>query len=199
MLPLVGIAQSGPGAYILVDNRLKVYTGNLEVFERGLTSKEGKGKKKTWEANEVYWARVGTRHYMPVKGFEIMGALRPRIIDQGLAEVLDSGRVSLLRYDQQVNSSTMNSRGSYTGMSSTVSTYLLQSATDENAVTIPMNRLSGKGPEFQAMLSPYFSSRPDLQAQLAKGEVRRRNLAAFFHAFNTGQPFIAKPEDAEKE
>ena len=62
-----------------------------------------------------------------------------------------------------------------------------------------MNRLSGKGSEFREMLAPYFSTRPDLLQQLEKGEVSRRNLAAFVHAYNTKQPFVAKPEDASKE
>ena len=204
MLPFISSAQllmleGEPGSYILVDNRLTAYKATMLVNEHGLIAKDGKNKKQVWKASEVYWASVGKRHYWPVTGFEIMGTLRPRLIEHGLAELLDSGRVSLLRYDQQMNTGTINSGGSYVPMNNTVSTYLLQLATEENAVTIPMNRLSGKGPEFQAMLSPYFSSRPDLQAQLAKGEVRRRNLAAFFHAFNTGQPFVAKPEDADNE
>jgi hypothetical protein len=197
---LLGNSAAGPGTYLLVDNRLKVYMGNLAIDENSLTAKEGKNKKQVWKASEVYWARIGTKRYMPVTGFQLPGMLRPRIIPYGLAELLDSGRLSLLRYDQHSSAPGSNASGGYVGPSgATTSYYLLQPATEENAATIPMNLLSGKGPEFREMLSPYFASRPDLQAQLAKGDVARRNLAAFFHAFNTGQPFVAKPEDLKDE
>lgn len=195
-LPLAAMAQSGPGTYILVDNRTVTYNGNLEIFDRGLTSKEGKGKKKVWEAGEVYWARIGTHHFLPVSGFRVPAGLRFINVEHGLAEVLDSGRVSLLRYDYQIGSAMS---GPVDGLSGTSSTYLLQVPTEENTLVIPMSRLSGKGSEFREMLAPYFSSRPDLVAQLQKGDVSRRNLAAFVHAYNTKQPFVAKPEDADKE
>jgi len=199
-LPLAAMAQSGPGTYILVDNRTVTYNGNLEIFDRGLTSKEGKGKKKVWQASEVYWARVGTHRYLPVGGFQVPAGLLLKKVEHGLAEVLDSGRVALLRYDYTVGGPMPSGpQGNFASYSNTVSTYLLQVPTEENTLVIPMSRLSGKGSEFREMLAPYFSSRPDLVAQLQKGDVSRRNLAAFVHAYNTKQPFVAKPEDADKE
>ncbi|MDB5268373.1 MAG: hypothetical protein JWP58_1413 [Hymenobacter sp.] len=197
-LPVVAAAQSGPGTYILVDNRQVQYTGNLDIFDRGLTSKEGKGKKKVWQASEVYWARIGTHRYLPVGGFRVPAGLRFVNVEHGLAEILDSGRVSLLRYDYSVGGPVPT--GPVGGFStSSVSAYLLQVPDEEKALVIPMNRLSGKGSEFREMLAPYFATRADLLQQLEKGDVSRRNLAAFVHAYNTKQPFVAKPEDAEKE
>ncbi len=199
-LPLVGTAQSGPGTYILVDNRQVVYAGDLDVSGYRLKSKEGKAGEKpkivTWQASEVYWARVGQQRYLPVSNFSIPAGLGFKKMNHGLAEVLDSGRVTLLRYDYEVGGGGTGPAGFSTR---TVSAYLLQVPDEEDALLIPMNFLSGKGAEFREMLAPHFSTRPDLLKQLEKGEVARRNLVAFVHAYNTKQPFVAKPEDAQKE
>ena len=200
VLPLVGAAQSGPGTYILVDNRQVVYTGDLDISGLRLVSKEGKEKEKpktvTWQASEVYWARVGQQRWLPVSNFPIPAGLGFKKVEYGLAEVLDSGRVLLLRYDYEVGGGGMGPAGFSTR---TMSVYLLQVPDDENALLIPMNFLSGKGTEFREMLAPHFSARPDLLQQLEKGEVARRNLVAFVHAYNTKQPFVAKPENAQQD
>ncbi|MDB5233656.1 MAG: hypothetical protein JWR44_649 [Hymenobacter sp.] len=201
-LPLFTRAQAGQGTYILVDNRLKTYTGTLEIFDRGLTAKEDRGKKKVWEASEIYWARVGNHRYLPVGGFQVSPAPKSRV-EHGMAELLDSGRVSLLRYDYNVGSPGVGvadvGGGFSPGYASTLSVYLLQVPNEEDALAIPINRLTGKGAELRQMLAPYFASRADLVQQLESGAVTRRTLTAFVHAYNSGQPFVPKPGDAGSE
>ena len=193
LLPLLVAAQAEPGTYILVDNRQVVYHGKLKIVHGELRARDDSGKRQVWQPDEVYWARVGTQAYLPAKDFQIPNILSFRPIAYGLAAVLDSGRLTLLRYDYEVGGpGTMGANGSMGGMGSmTNSAYLLQLPTEESAQLIPMNYLSGKGADFKAMLAPYFASRPDLVQLLEKGEISRRNLAAFVHAFNTKQPFVA--------
>ena len=197
LTPLLGAAQSGPGVYILVDNRTVVYQGDLDISGRGLVARPATGKKQVWQASEVYWARVDNRRYLPVGGFQVNPSPRSRV-EHGLAQLLDSGRVSLLRYDYEVGGGGLSAMpGGVMGGSptSTRSIYLLQFPTEDDALAIPMNLLSGKGAAFREMLAPYFASRPDLLQQLENGVVARRNLLAFVHAFNTGQPFL--PQSGE--
>ncbi|MCI1186854.1 hypothetical protein MON38_05440 [Hymenobacter sp. DH14] len=198
--PLLASAQSGLGTYILVDNRTVVYKGDLDVSGRGLVARPENGKKQVWQASEVYWARIGNRRYLPVGGFQVNPSPRSRV-EHGLAQVLDSGRVLLLRYDYDVGGgfSGMPGTNMVVNPTSTRSIYLLQVPAEDDALAIPMNLLSGKGPEFRQMLAPYFASRPDLIQQLESGVVARRNLPAFVHAFNTGQPFIPKADEGTSE
>ena len=200
-LPMLAAAQAEAGTYILVDNRQVVYQGDLVITGQKLVARAG-GKKKVWQASEVYWARIGRRHFLPVGGFQTTPSPYSRV-ERGLAEILDSGRVSLLRYDYEVQSGGMGGAGmngvgmgAPTFYTATKSVYLLQVPTEDEAQAIPMNLLSGKGNEFRAMLTPYFSSRPDLLELLEKGVIKRGNLAAFFHAFNTKQPFVEQPGTA---
>ncbi len=192
LLPLLAAAQAEPGTYLLVDNRQVVYHGKLKIVNGELRARDDGGKRQVWKPDEVYWARVGTQPYLPEKDFQIPNALSFRPVAYGLAAVLDSGRLTLLRYDYEVGGPGMGTNGSMGGMgSTTLSAYLLQLPTEESAQLIPMNYYSGKGADFKAMLAPYFASRPDLVQLLEKGEISRRNLAAFVHAFNTKQPFVA--------
>ena len=194
LLPLLAAAQAEPGTYILVDNRQVVYRGDLTITGQRIISREAGSKKKKWQASEVYWAGVGKRHYLPVGGFQTTPSPYSRV-ERGLAEILDSGRVTLLRYDYEVKNMSSGMGAGSTGMpvaySATKSVYLLQIPTEEDAQAIPMNLLSGKGTEFRQMLAPYFSSRPDLLELLEKGEISRRNLAAFVHALNAKQAYVA--------
>ena len=201
LLPLLAHAQSGPGVYILVDNRTVVYQGDLNITGQNLIARPATGKKQVWQASEVYWARIENRHYLPVGGFQVNPSPRSRV-EYGLAQLLDSGRVSLLRYDYEVSGggfSAMPGGGMSGPYSSTRSVYLLQLPTEDDALAIPMNLLSGKGTEFRQILGPYFASRPDLIQQLESGAVARRNLPAFVHAFNTGQPFLPKAAESASE
>jgi hypothetical protein len=201
LVPVLASAQSGPGVYILVDNRTVVYKGDLDISGRGLVARPATGKKQVWQASEVYWARVENRRYLPVGGFQVNPSPRSRV-EHGLAQLLDSGRVSLLRYDYEVGGGGFSAMpGGAMGGSptSTRSIYLLQSPTEDDALAIPMSLFSGKGTEFRQMLAPYFASRPDLIQQLESGAVARRNLQAFIHAFNIGKPFLPKSGESISE
>lgn len=193
LLPLLVAAQAEPGTYILVDNRQVVYHGKLNIVNGELRARDEGGKRQVWKPDEVYWARVGAQSYLPAKDFQIPNVLSLRPIAYGLAAVLDSGRLTLLRYDYEVGGAVSTSGiGGMSGIGSRInSAYLLQLPTEESAQLIPMNYYSGKGADFKAMLAPYFASRPDLVLLLEKGEISRRNLAAFVHALNTKQPFVA--------
>jgi hypothetical protein len=174
----VAIGPGESGYYLLVDSRLKTYPARLKVYQNLLVAKDGQGKTSKWKPEQVYYVRAGAQRYVPAQGFTIKVGLGTQEVERPVfVELLDSGRVALMRYRYP------------TGNGGVWTAYLLQRASDENATAIPYNQLTGGGKKFREALGPYVAQRPDLQQLLTAGNISIDNFAAFVRALNSGQPF----------
>ncbi|MDO7886540.1 hypothetical protein [Hymenobacter cheonanensis] len=177
-------AQFIPGAYILMDNPQKVYAGDLKYDKSTLTVKDKSGKKITYKTDEVYYAKTANnQRYISTSGFEALSTFSSQVMGNTLVELVDSGRICLMRYGYIV------SGGSGGGTSHFM--YLLKQEGMPNAVTVPGYVWTNQGKKFYEAITPYAANRPDLQKLLADHRINDRNLIAFFHAINSGQPFPA--------
>jgi hypothetical protein len=171
-----------PGTYILMADQQQSHTGSLRVYAHELLVFTDQGKTLRYKPQEVYRVQVGQVRYTTAQGFKTKSGLwATRQSGRLFVEVLDSGRVSLLRYTHYV--------GGHDNTSSTqLATYLLHAASADSVVTLPVNS-AGKGRRFQQVLLPYFASRPDLRQLVEYGAITIDNLPALVRAFNSGQPF----------
>lgn len=199
LCPLWSLAQFVPGAYILLANPQKVYTGDLKYEESKLIVRDKTGAKTKYQTDEVYYARtVDNRRYISASGFEGLSTFGTTMKGNTLVELVDSGQVCLMQYAHSSNSGS--------GGSVTLVTYLVKQAGMPNAIAIPGYVWTNQGKKFCEALAPYVLNRPDLQKLLFDHRINDRNLPAFFHALNSGQPFPAlelrgreKPQKAPKE
>ncbi|TVT43514.1 hypothetical protein FNT36_05345 [Hymenobacter setariae] len=169
------------GSYILVDNIRVRYTGKLKIFTKELVVKE-KGKTIHWHPDEVHSIRIGERRYTTARGFRTKSGFGSRVEENNVfVELLDSGKISLMRYDYSVGAP---------GSSSQLTAYLLKEADQDTAVTIPVSVYTGKGKRFRDALAPYVMKRPDLVKLLEDGSISIESLPALIHALNTNSPFI---------
>jgi hypothetical protein len=170
-----------PGTYVLAADR-QPHAGSLRVYAHELVVFTDQGQTLHYKPEEVYRVQVGRVRYTTAQGFKTKSGLWAiRQSGRLFVEVLDSGRVSLLRYTHYV--------GGHDNTSTTpLATYLLHEAAADSVVTLPVNS-SGKGRRFQETLLPYFASRPDLRQLVEYGAITIDNLPALVRAFNSGQPF----------
>lgn len=170
-----------PGTYVLAADR-QPHSGSLRVYARELVVFTDQGQTLHYKPEEVYRVQVGRVRYTTARGFKTKSGLwATRQSGRLFVEVLDSGRVSLLRYTHYV--------GGHDNTSTTpLATYLLHEAAADSVVTLPVNS-SGKGRRFQQVLLPYFTSRPDLRQLVEYGAITIDNLPALVRALNSGQPF----------
>jgi hypothetical protein len=181
-LPLMSNAQFVPGTYILMDNLQQIHTGDLKYQESTLSVKDKIGKKTKYKADEVYYARTADNHrYISTNGFEALSTFGTKIMGNTLVELLDSGQVCLMRYDYTT------SIGTGSGISQFM--YLIKQEGMVNSTTIPGYVWTNQGKKFYNTIIPFAANRPDLQKLLADHRINDRNLPAFFHAINSGQPF----------
>jgi hypothetical protein len=172
-----------PGTYVLVADRQQPHTGSLRVYARELVVFTDQGKTLHYKPEEVYRVQVGRVRYTTAQGFKTKGGLwATRQSGRLFVEVLDSGRVSLLRYTHYVG-------GHDNSTTTALPTYLLHEATADSVVTLPVNADTGKGKRFQQVLLPYFASRPDLRQLVEYGAITIDNLPALMRALNSGEPF----------
>ena len=184
ILPFVSNAQFIPGVYILLDNPQKVYTGDLKYYESALTVKDKTGKKIKYKADEVYYAKTIDNHrYISTNGFNALSTFGTKVMGNTLVELVDSGHICLMRYDYTTSS------GSGGGISQAM--FLVKQEGMLNTATIPGYVWTNQGKKFYEAITPYAANRPDLQKLLLDHRINDRNLPAFFHAINSGQPFPA--------
>ncbi len=187
LLPSLSRAQYAPGVYRLVNNPQQ-YAGNLLVNGPELRVKTGK-KITHIAASAITYAKVADKQYfIPAQGFTIPAGVKYVQMPSTLVEVLDSGRVSLLRYES-ANAQAHGVNGELTS-GSAVAVYLVKTANADTAVSLPSYSWLNKGQKLRAALQPYATGRPDLLALLANGPIFEVMLPAFFHALNSGQPFV---------
>jgi hypothetical protein len=171
-----------PGTYVLTADRQQPHSGSLRVYAHELVVFTDQGKTLHYKPEEVYRVQVGRVRYTTAQGFKTKSGLwATRQSGRLFVEVLDSGRVSLLRYTHYVG-------GHDNTTTTTLATYLLHEAAADSVVTLPINS-AGKGKRFQETLLPYFTSRPDLRQLVEYGAITIDNLPALVRAFNSGQPF----------
>ena len=171
-----------PGTYVLAADRQQAHTGSLQVYAHELVVYTDQGKTLHYKPQDVYRVQVGRVRYTTAQGFRVKSGLwATKQTSRLFVEVLDSGRVSLLRYTHYVG-------GHDNTATTTLATYLLHEASADSVVTLPINS-AGKGRRFQQVLLPYFASRPDLRQLVEYGAITVDNLPALVRAYNSGQPF----------
>lgn len=184
LAPLASSAQFIPGAYILLDNPQKTYTGDLKYYESKLTVKDKTGKKINYKPDEVYYAKTAAgQRYISTSGFTALSTFGTKVMGNILVELVDSGQVCLMRYDYTTSS------GSGGGVPQVM--FLVKQEGMLHTATIPGYVWTNQGKKFYEAITPYAANRPDLQKLLLDRRINDRNLPAFFHAINSGQPFPA--------
>jgi hypothetical protein len=170
--------------YSLATSRRKLYTGQVKVHPDGLVVKDDQGTITRFTPEEVHYIRTAdNKRYVSASGFTIKG----RPVKPTLVEVLDSGRVMVMRYAIQQYAPAPMGTGSV-GMDMNF-IYLIQDATEVEPTALPDFRVAD-GTAFREALAPYVESRPDLAQQLANKKVYPTTLPVFIHALNSGQPFV---------
>lgn len=134
---------------------------------------------------EVQSYCLGLRQYVRASGFTLKSpsGWSTQAADGEFVELLDSGSVSLLRYEYPANA----------GFYGAVAIYLLQRAGEGQATAIPYSVMDGAGKKFREALAPYVATRPDLLALLQDKKITIYNLQTFIHAANHREPFLQYP------
>ncbi|MGI4822455.1 MAG: hypothetical protein ACRYFV_14685 [Janthinobacterium lividum] len=184
-MSLAGPAEA-EGSYVLQDNPQVRYTGRLKVSARQLVATDNTGRKTTWQPDEVASLKVGALRYTTAKGFTIHNGLWNHVEDKKVfVELLDSGRLSLLRYTTRIKSGQLGTAAQFTaylvreGQSETVSTLYIDAGGNYTATYH----------ELDVALRPYAADRPDLLKLLDSNKVSPLQLTRFVHALNTNSFF----------
>jgi hypothetical protein len=171
-----------PGTYTLVDDIRKVYHGALKVYAHELVAKDQAGHTTKYQPEEVYRIQLGGVRYMTASGFQTKsGFWSTTHSEKSFVELLDSGRVTLCRFQYSVAGPSYSSTN--------LVTYMLLDAATDSVTTIPVSVYTGKGKRFRDALTPFVAQRPDLQTVLQAGRVTIDQLPAFVHALNYQLPF----------
>ncbi|GGG47353.1 hypothetical protein [Hymenobacter glacieicola] len=183
-----------PGSYILENNAHVRHVGFLKVGNKNLRVKAEAGRILAYPWAEVRSYRIGNSRYVKASGFTIKTTLAERIADHEFVQLLDSGAVSLMRYEYEFNGGTPGFGGAPgLGPSRRPSIYLLQRAGETGTSDIPYNMLDGAGKKFREAVSSFVGSRPDLVKVVEAKKVTIYNLETFIHAFNNHEPFLNYP------
>lgn len=189
LLPALVRAQFVPGTYVLTNDPLKIYRGALQVSGAGLRVKDAAGQTARVAANLLVYAKTNdNRKFVPASGFRIPAGATYMTIESALVESLDSGRVCLLKYETKT-AGVYSTDGAYESTGE-ISLYLARAAGAAGATALPPYAWTNGGAKLHAALRPYAASRPDLLALLEGKTVQDATLPAFFHALNSGQPFV---------
>lgn len=178
--------EEAEGTYVLLADPQVRHSGRLKVSARQLTAVDPQGQKTTWQPSDVARLTVGAKRYTTAQGFVIHNGLWNHAEDKKVfVELLDSGRVSLLRYTSRVKSGQLGTSADFTA-------YLVQDASQAAAQTLYIDaggHYSAINRELDDALRPYAVSRPDLLQLLATNRVSPIQLTRFFHALNTNTAF----------
>jgi hypothetical protein len=180
------------GTYILNDSRKVRQEGQLKLqSSQKLLVKREDGETIKLEPAQVYSFQKGSQHYVTIGGFHVKGGLGGADVDMAFVEQLDSGRVTLMRYDYSVGAPVMMGAGggmSYGGGSSS-SAYLLDGLYAGSVTVAQSGAYSNGGKQFREAVRPYFASRPDLVKLLDEKRITTSNLQEAIHALNHNLPF----------
>ena len=178
--------EEAQGTYVLLADPQVRHSGRLKVSARQLTAVDPRGQKTTWQPDDVARLTVGARRYTTAQGFVIHNGLWNHTEDKKVfVELLDSGRVSLLRYTSRVKSGQLGTSADFTA-------YLVQDALQATAQTLYIDAgglYTANNRELDEALRPYAAGRADLLALLASSKVSPVQLTRFFHALNTNTAF----------
>ena len=191
-LPVISRAQFIPGAYILMENPKETHRGHLKYDESSLFVVGEHGKRTKFKPTEVYYAKTAdNRRYISVNGFEALSHFGTKIMGNTLVELVDSGRVWLLRYDYTTTNGNMG----------VISQFFYLAKPVEAATAVALNGYvwTNRGKKFYASLAPYAVGRPDLQQLLTERQLTSEQVPAFFRAINSGQPLSVAIQDLSAE
>lgn len=164
---------------------------------RELVIRETGSDKLKLTPREVAAFRIGTRSFLTVENSELDSGYSDDRVSLAFAEVLDSGKVSLLRYEgsQNVIMPTL-SLGVLSPRVGSVKTqlYMLRDALTENNSTIPADGLMGGGPRFRSALLPFLTNRADLLKLLTENRLNIEDLPDVVRAINSGNSFHRTPK-----
>lgn len=181
----LGGPEGAAGSYVLRADPQVRHTGILKVSAKQLSGRDSDGQKIERHPGEVASLRVGAQRYTTAQGFTVRnGLFEHQENDKVFVELLDSGRVSLLRYTSRLRTGQL-------GMTSDFTAYLVQQNGQPAAITLYTDTGSylkdNKG--LSAELRPYALNRPDLLKLLDANRVGPTQLTRFFHALNTNSDF----------
>jgi hypothetical protein len=167
--------------YILNANPQVVYAGKIKVRDKELIVKNSQGKDLKYKPDEIYWAKADTIRYVAANNFAIKSGFGSFIQASKLfVEIVDSGQVSLYRYNY-----------SYPGTTNLI-TFMLHDAATNSITTLPVSVYTGKGQRFRETVAPFVAARPDLLQLLEDGRITIDNLPLLLHALNYSEPFPIK-------
>ena len=172
------------GTYTLVGSPQVRHVGKLMVSPTVLIAKDSEGKKTKWHPDQVARLTIEHQRYTTARGFSVKkGILKVTERKPVFVELLDSGRVSLMRYTYVAGGP---------GMQEESTVYLMRDAAQPNSVALPVRRFSSNEDYFQGLanlLGPYAAQRPDLLKLLNQDKIEEQLLQRFVHALNTNSYF----------
>ena len=177
--------EGAEGSYVLFNDPQVRHPGLLKVSAKQLLVKDPNGQKFILRPGEVTSLRIGQQRYTTAQGFEVRNGLFNHLEeDKVFVELLDSGRVSLLRYTSRILTGQLGTASDFTA-------YLVREATQPTATTLYTDGGSylKNYQELNAALRPYAADRPDLLKLLDANRVGPTQLTRFFHALNTRAAF----------
>ncbi|HEX8327028.1 MAG TPA: hypothetical protein VF629_05775 [Hymenobacter sp.] len=154
-------------------------TGLLRLGSNLVVKQMQNGPAVKYPLEEVLTYHLGLRHYVRASSFLMRSpsGWTHEIANNTFVELLDTGSVSLMRYE-------------YVGQTSDKPIYLLQRVGEARATAIPYNAFDGAGQAFYDALAPYVAARPDLLAVMQNKKVTIYSLHTFIHALNRKVPFL---------
>jgi hypothetical protein len=180
--------------YVLADSSRR-HPAIINLVESDkIDIKELSGKKHSLHAGSIAWFQSKGHRYYTLHNVEVKPGNPDSRVRYGFAELLDSGQVTLLRYDYSktklmlIGGSGMLLPGVGSG---TASLYVLRLAAAPQQITVvPADGLSQNGPHFQDALRPYLANRPDLLAHLLHKRFTTTDLPDIVRALNENKPFV---------
>ncbi|MBC6605216.1 hypothetical protein H8B13_00135 [Hymenobacter sp. BT188] len=192
LLPHLLLAQGfQSGSCIFGNDSQTRHVGMIRLHSNYLDFKNGKGEVVKLLPEDVYRFQIGNCNFTTASGFIVPTVTAEKVMKLTFVQLLDSGQVVLMRYNEENRyAPIMGSGGSMMsyGGAYTLNTYLLQRPNEEEATSLPKN-----SKELRLALAPYVQNRGDLIKLLTDKRISQRNLEAFIHSLNTGQPFVDVP------
>jgi hypothetical protein len=192
----VATAQSDfqAGFYVLENDISVRHSGLIRAGINNLRVQADQGKAVTYPWADVHSYRIGMARYVKASGFTIQNGFSTREAVDIFVQLLDSGAVSLLRYEYAPSGGYVGFNGAPSlGPSSRPDMYLLQRTDEAVPIEIPYSVMDGSGKKFREALAPFIASRADLVKVLAAKKITVYNLETFIHAFNNHEPFLNYP------
>ncbi|UOQ81179.1 hypothetical protein [Hymenobacter sp. 5414T-23] len=182
------------GSYVLEKDIAVRHAGLIRARNKNLRVKAEQEKTVAYPWAEVHSYRIGMARYIKASGFTIQTNFSTRQAADDFVQLLDSGALSLLRYEYAPTGGYVGINGAPSlGPSSRPDLYLLHRVGEATPIEIPYSVLDGSGKKFREAVAFYVAGRPDLVKLLAAKKITIYNLETFIHAFNTHEPFLNYP------